>query len=185
MKESASPRLAHEDDVPAMESLIPLSVRALQSAYYSSAQIEAAIGTVFGVDRQLIRDKTYFVVERDTQIVGCGGWSRRKSLYGSDHGRKREDPELDPHRDPARIRAFFTHPAWARKGIARSIMVVCEKAIAEAGFATVDIVATLSGEPLYASFGYSTVRRHDIVLAGGLTLPVVRMTKGWKSFRIC
>jgi predicted N-acetyltransferase YhbS len=170
-------RLAREADVSSLEALIPLSVRALQAAHYSPAQMAAALGPVFGVDRQLIRDGTYFVAERDGAIVGCGGWSRRRSLYGGDSGREHEDALLDPQRDAARVRAFFVHPAWARRGIGRSIMTACEQAIIEAGFRTVDIVATLPGEPLYATFGYAVVERYEIALAGGLSLPVVRMTK--------
>jgi len=99
------PRSAREEDIPALEALIPVSVRALQAPYYSAAQMEAALGPVFGVDKQLIRDGTYFVVENDAQVVGCGGWSKRKSLYGGDSGRAGEDAELDPQVDPARVRA--------------------------------------------------------------------------------
>jgi GNAT superfamily N-acetyltransferase len=139
--------------------------------------MEAALGPVFAVDRQIIRDGTYFVVEGDGMIVGSGGWSRRRSLYGGDTGREQEDQQLDPHRDPARVRAFFVHPKWARRGIGRSIMIACELAILEAGFRRVDIVATLAGEPLYASFGYEVVERFEITMAGGLSLPVVRMNK--------
>lgn len=170
-------RRAREADVSALEALIPLSVRALQSPYYSPAQMEAALGPVFGVDRQLIRDGTYFIVELDGTIVGCGGWSRRRSLYGGDSGRVHEDVMLDPQHDAARVRAFFVHPAWARRGIGRSIMTACEQAIIDAGFRKADIVATLAGEPLYASFGYAVVERYEIAMAGGLSLPVVRMTK--------
>src|SRR5438093_1677446 len=108
-----TPRLALPEDIPALEALIPLSVRTLQAPYYSSAQIEAALGPVFGVDGQLIRDGTYFVVERDDQIVGCGGWSKRNSLYGGDQGRAGVDQPLDLRRDAARVRAFFVPPAWA------------------------------------------------------------------------
>lgn len=170
-------RLACEDDVPALEKLIPLSVRALQAPYYSAAQMDAALGPVFGVDRQLIRDGTFFVAERDGVIVGCGGWSKRSSLYGGDGSRKQEDALLDPQHDAARVRAFFVHPDWARRGIGRSIMGACEKAIIEAGFRRVDIVATLAGEPLYASFGYAVVERYEIPMRGGLSLQAVRMTK--------
>jgi GNAT superfamily N-acetyltransferase len=173
--------LAREDDIPALEALIPVSVRALQARHYSSAQMEAALGPVFGVDRQLIRDGTYFVVEHDTQIVGCGGWSKRRSLYGSDRDRVEPDLELDPKRDVARVRAFFVHPTWARRGIGRSIMAVCERAIIAADFGAVEIVATLAGEPLYASFGYGVVERYEIAMAGGLSLPVVRMIKSMES----
>ena len=170
-------RLAREVDVPALEALIPLSVRALQAPYYSTAQMDAALGTVFGVDRQLIRDGTYFVAERDGAIVGCGGWSRRRSLYGSDRARQAEDELLDPQQDAARVRAFFVHPAWARRGIGRSLMTTCEQAIVHAGFLKVDIIATLAGVPLYAAFGYTVVEPYVIALSGGLMLPGVRMAK--------
>lgn len=171
------PRLAREGDIPALEALIPVSVRALQAPYYSAAQMESALGPVFGVDRQLIRDGTYYVVEHDGAIVGCGGWSRRRSLYGSDSARAGEDGLLDPQIDAARVRAFFVHPAWARRGIGRSVMVACEQAIKQTGFSTVDIVATLAGEPLYAAFGYAVVERYEIPMAGGLSLLVIRMSK--------
>ena len=145
--------------------------------------MEAALGPVFGVDRQLIRDGTYFVAEQGESIVGCGGWSRRRSLYGSDSGRTREDALLDPKQDAARVRAFFVHPSWARRGIGRSIMIACEQKIIEAGFRAIEIVATLPGEPLYASFGYAVIERYGIPMAGGLTLPVVRMTKRLENGR--
>ena len=175
--------MAEESDVSALEALIPISVRALQSPYYSTAQMDAALGPVFGVDRQLIRDGTYFVAEQDRVIVGCGGWSRRRSLYGGDTGRKCEDGLLDPHREAARVRAFFVHPTWARRGIGRSIMVACEQAIIDAGFRSVDLIATLAGEPLYAKFGYAVVERYDIAMANGLILPVVKMTKSMEIRR--
>src|SRR5437667_5868906 len=104
------PRLAREDDIEELEVLIPLSVRALQAAHYSPAQMAAALGPVFGVDRQLIRDGTYFVVEHERRIIGGGGWSKRQTHYGGDAGRTGEDPQLDPVRDAARVRAFFVHP---------------------------------------------------------------------------
>ncbi len=170
-------RLAGEQDVTALEELIPLSSRSLQAPYYSAAQIEAALGPIFAVDRQLIRDQTYFVVEDDRSIVGCGGWSKRKSLYGGDAGRIAEDALLDPLRDAARIRAFFVHPEWARRGIGKAILKACEEAIVAAQFSKADLVATLAGEPLYAAFGYEAVERYEIPMANGLKLPVVRMTK--------
>lgn len=172
-----SPRLAREDDIPALEQLIPLSVRSLQAAHYSAAQMEAALGPVFGVDRQLIRDGTYFVVEQGVEIVGCGGWSKRNSLFGSDDGRVAPDAELNPAHDAARVRAFFVHPAWARRGIGRSILLACERAIHDARFRSIDLVATLAGEPLYAACGYTVVQRYEIAMNGGLALPAVRMTK--------
>jgi predicted N-acetyltransferase YhbS len=170
-------RLAADRDVPALEALIPASVRALQAPYYSRAQMEAALGGVFGVDRQLIRDGTYFVAEQGGRVVGCGGWSRRASLCGGDRGRAAEDPPLDPRSEPARIRAFFVHPDWARRGIGRAIMLACERAIAAAGFQRAVVLSTLAGEPLYRSCGYAESERCAVEMAGGLTLPVVRMSK--------
>jgi GNAT superfamily N-acetyltransferase len=171
------PRLSSEDDIPALEALIPLSVRGLQAAHYSSVQMNAALGPVFDVDRQLIRDGTYFVVEDTGQIVGCGGWSKRKTLYGGDRDRAGEDAELNSQIDPARIRAFFVHPNWARRGIGRSILLHCEAAVVKAGFHRAELVATLTGEPLYARFGYTIVERYEAPMANGLSLPVVRMEK--------
>jgi len=170
-------RLAYESDVPALDEMIPLSARVLQAAHYTPPQIEAALGPIFGVDRRLIRDGAYFVaVSEPGLIVGCGGWSKRRSLYGSDAGRP-EDAFLDVRHDPARIRAFFVHPDWARQGIGCGILATCEAAIVGTGFRTVELVAALPGEPLYASSGYEVVQRYELSLPNELTLPVVRMTK--------
>lgn len=175
---SWSLRAACDEDVPVLEKLIPLSVRSLQAPHYSAAQMEAALGPVFGVDRQLIRDGTYLVAVTQARVVGCGGWSRRKSLFGGDGCRSSgEDPLLDPKGDPARIRAFFVDPEFARRGIARAILEACEISIRAAGFGSAELVATLAGEPLYAGSGYTTVERCEILLGGGLGLPVVRMRK--------
>ena len=165
-------------DVVALEALIALSTRALQAAYYSPALIEGALGSVFAVDRQLIADGTYFVVSDGDAIVGCGGWSKRRTLYGGDTGRAAgTDTLLDPNRDAARIRAFFVHPQWARRSIGRQLLRACEEAAAAARFARFELVATLAGEPLYAAAGYRADERFDIALANGLTLPAVRMSK--------
>ena len=174
-------RLAREGDVSALEALIEQSVRVLQVPYYSPSQIEAAIGPVFGVDRQLIRDKTYFVAEDGGQIVGCGGWSRRRAVFGGDRIRAGEDALLDPAREPARIRAFFIHPHWARRGIGGCILAVCEEAIRGTGFQSAILVATLAGEPLYAAFGYCVLERYNVPLRDGLTLPVVRMERDFQA----
>lgn len=181
MNEAFSIRLAREDDIQTLEILIPLSVRVLQAPSYSSAQIEAALGPVFGVDRQLISDGTYFVVEHSGHVVGCGGWSRRRAVFGGDRARAGEDAALDPVHDPARIRAFFVHPDWARRGIGRSILGACESAICAAGFHDAVLVATLAGEPLYASFGYFVAERYEVPLSDTLTLPVVRMVKSFNT----
>ena len=171
-----TPRLARLADIPALEVLIPLSVRVLQAPFYSPAQMEAALGPVFGVDRQLIEDGSYFVIEHEGQVIACGGWSARVSLCGSDTGRTAaENRRLDPTRDAARIRAFFVHPAWARRGLGRRLLTACEAAILAAGFRTAELVATLAGEPLYAAGGYLVSERYDLALSNGLTLPVVRM----------
>jgi GNAT superfamily N-acetyltransferase len=174
----ATLRLATESDVAALERLIPLSARTLQAATYTPAQIEGALGTVFAVDRQLIADGTYFVTERDGAIVACGGWSRRKTLFGGDRGNvPRDDALLDPRRDAARIRAFFVHPAHARQGIGRMLMSACETAAMAGGFGTLELVATLAGEPLYAAFAFRAIERYELTLANGQRLPVVRMAK--------
>ena len=179
MSEPLSVRPATAEDIPALEVLIPLSVRVLQAPFYSPAQMEAALGPVFGVDRQLIRDGTYFVVAHSGQIVGCGGWSRRRAVFGSDRVRMGEDAALNPTHDAARIRAFFVHPDWARRGIGRSLLSACESAIRDAGFRKAVLVATLAGESLYAAFGYAIAERYEVPLGDALTLPVVRMTKSF------
>ena len=170
------PRLAKEADVAALETLIQLSVHALQAAHYSLAERNAALGPVFGVDRQLIRDNTYYVVEKDGAVVGCGGWSKRPSLFGADTGRT-EEKMLEPPRDAARVRAFFVHPDWSRRGIGRSLLMTCEAAIRDAGFRRIELVATLAGEPLYAALGYAVAERYEVPLKDAVRLPVVRMTK--------
>ena len=177
-------RNASDEDIPELEELIARSVLGLQAAYYTAAQMNAAIGKVFGVDRQLIRDGTYFVAEDSATagsepgvIVGCGGWSRRRTLYGSDGGRVGEDPPLDPAADAARIRAFFVHPEWARRGIARSILQRCESELQQAGFRRAEIVATLPGEPLYTAFGYTSDRPAALPLPDGGSIEGIHMSK--------
>ncbi len=174
-----TPRLAVAADVPALEELIPLSVRALQSPWYSAAQMEAALGPVFGVDRLLIEDGTYFVIEAEGEIVACGGWSQRTAMFGGDRHHAGQGARIDPAHEAARIRAFFVHPQWARKGLGRSLLEACEAALLAAGFRRAEMVATLAGEPLYQAFGYATMERYEVPLRDGLTLPVVRMGKSW------
>lgn len=168
-------------DVEALNRLIALSVRGLQIGDYSSEQIEAALGTVFGVDRALIQDRTYFAVEAPGEIVACGGWSQRRALCGSDamHAHAESKEMLDPRRDAARIRAFFVHPQWARRGIGRALLAASEAAIAAAGFQRIELMATLTGEGLYAASGYAVVSRETVSLPGGLLLPVTRMQRAW------
>jgi GNAT superfamily N-acetyltransferase len=179
VKVRISLRLAALTDLATLHELIPASVRVLSRDYYTEAQIESAIRYVFGPDTQLIADGTYFIAEAEgsTVLAGCGGWSRRRTLYGGDQTKTTEDPLLDPTQDPARIRAFFVHPAWARRGIASQIMDACVKAARAAGFSALELVATLPGEPLYHAFGFEALERIDAVLPDGITVPFIRMTR--------
>ncbi len=185
-------RLAVPEDVPVLRELIDASARALQTQDYTPAQIEGALKTVFGVDSQLIADGTYIVAEAgptaiertgaqhaqpQLMIVGCGGWSKRKTLYGSDHWTGREDALLDPLRDAAKIRAFFIHPAWARRGVGGMILQACEDAARAAGFTRYEMGATLTGAKLFGVKGYVPVRPISIPLMNGESLPVIHMEK--------
>ena len=176
-------RKAEAADVARLHEVIEASVRGLQAADYSPAQIEGALDSVYGVDSQLIADGTYFVAEiadpntGQAHIVGCGGWSKRKTLYGGDQYADREDSLLDPSRDAAKIRAFFVHPKWARQGIGTMILEACEKAATEAGFSRFEMGATLSGVPFYQARGYIKVQNQSAQLSNGEVLPIVRMAK--------
>lgn len=174
-------RLARDTDIPALRLLIEASVLGLQGRDYSAAQLTRALKTVYGVDTQLIADGTYFVAEAQeksgTIIVGCGGWSRRKTLYGGDQWIARDDSLLDPARDAAKIRAFFIHPAWARKGIGGMILEACEQAAQSAGFRRLEMGATLTGVPFYQVKGYAPMGDEEVPMGDGMTLPIVRMGK--------
>ncbi len=175
-------RKALPEDVPILRELIDASVRGLQAGDYSPAQIEAALKTVYGVDTLLIADGTYLVAEVETPsegatIVGCGGWSKRMTLYGGDQFAAREDSLLAPARDAAKIRAFFVHPAWARRGIGSAILEACEQAATAAGFARLEMGATLSGVPFYAARGYVALENLEAPLGDEKCLQIVRMAK--------
>jgi GNAT superfamily N-acetyltransferase len=175
-------RKALAEDIPVLRELIEASVRGLQAGDYSPAQIEAALKTVYGVDTQLIADGTYLVAEVETPtegsiIIGCGGWSKRRTLYGGDQFAAREDRLLDPARDAAKIRAFFVHPAWARRGIGSAILEACEHAAIAAGFARLEMGATLSGVPFYTAKGYVALENLQAPLGPESSLQIVRMTK--------
>lgn len=174
-------RLAMADDIPALRALIDASVRGLQARDYTAAQIESALATVYGVDTQLIADGTYFVAEafvaEQPVIAGCGGWSKRKTLYGADHCAGREDSLLDPQKDAAKIRAFFVHPEWARRGIGSMILEACETAARLAGFSRLEMGATLTGVPFYRVQGYAELERIEVPLENGASMPIVRMGK--------
>lgn len=174
-------RLATLADVSALTKLIELSVRGLQAHDYSAIQIELALKHVYGVDTQLIADGTYFAAEairgHTRLLVGCGGWSKRKTLFGGDAWNAREDSLLNPHRDAAKIRAFFVHPDWARHGIGTMILDVCEAAARAIGFTRCEMGATLTGVPFYRKKGYNEWEAVEVPLPGGVSLPIVRMEK--------
>jgi GNAT superfamily N-acetyltransferase len=171
-------RLARNEDAAALGKLIAQSVRGLQQSEYSNAQIEGALGTIYGTDRQMIEDGTFFVVEDGPVIVACGGWSRRRTSFGSDHSPVKDDTPLNPRTDPAKIRGFFVHPDWARRGIASRILEACEAAARDAGFSRFELFSTLTGVPLYRSRGYVEYERVCFRLPNGEPYEAVRMTKG-------
>jgi GNAT superfamily N-acetyltransferase len=170
-------RPATFEDIPRLNELIALSVRRLSTDYYTPTQIESAIKYVFGVDTQLIIDGTYFVAQIDDTVVGCGGWSKRNTLYGGDQHKEIEDPLLDPKHDAARIRAFFVHPDYARQGVGRHIINICETAARDNGFNSFELGATLPGVPLYAVMGYEAIERIEAPLPDGELLGIVKMRK--------
>ena len=170
-------RKATLDDQPILEDLIAESTRGLSRQDYTDAQIEAALGTAMGVDTQLIRDGTFFVVEAAGAIVACGGWSKRKTLFGADGHAGRQSELLDPAHDSARIRAFFVRPAWARQGIGRALLQRCEAEARVAGFRTAELMATLPGRRLYQAMGYAEDERIEYDLGGGITIEFVPMRK--------
>jgi GNAT superfamily N-acetyltransferase len=169
-------RLATDADVPALQQLIERSVRALSEGFYSPAQIDSALRYVFGADTLLIADGTYYVIPADDgSLMAAGGWSRRATLYGGDQMKGATDPLLDPATQPARIRAFFVHPAWARRGLARQLFERCSRDALAAGFHSLELMATLPGEPLYRALGFAEIERLTTTLPDGIGLPVVRM----------
>ena len=177
-------RPAVSADTPVLRELIDASVRRLQSGDYSPAQIDSALRTVFGVDSQLIADGTYLLVEtvpadpeKKPIIVACGGWSKRKTLYGGDRWRNRQDDMLDPATDAAKIRAFFIHPDWARQGIGTLLLDACESAASAAGFTRFEMGATLTGAKLFEKRGYAPVEHLNVPLEGEITLPIIHMVK--------
>ena len=167
----------------AIEHLIALATRSLSRGDYSEAQIEAALGTALGVDSQLIRDGTYFVAEADGTLVACGGWSWRKTLFGSDGQSDRQPESLDPTRDAARIRAFFVHPDWARRGLGRATLELCEAEARARGFTSAELMATLPGERLYRTCGYVSHDPIQHTLPGGLAIQFVPMRKHLRQRR--
>jgi GNAT superfamily N-acetyltransferase len=170
-------RKATLDDRPAIEELIKASARGLSRAEYSDEQIEGAIRTVFGVDTNLIEDGTYFVAESDGELIGCGGWSKRRTLFGGDQYATRDASELDPKVEPAKIRAFFVHPDHARKGIARAILLACENEARAAGFQALELMATLPGIKFYEASGYHGTESVELSVGERVAIGLVPMRK--------
>jgi GNAT superfamily N-acetyltransferase len=170
-------RSATFQDIPQLQQLIALSARGLSTGYYTEAETESAIKYVFGVDTQLITDGTYFVIEDDDNMIACGGWSKRNTLFGGDQFKTQADPLLDPQKDAARIRAFFVHPGYARRGIGQMLINACELAAIESGFSKMEMGATLPGVPFYAKMGYAELERIKLPLPDGEIMGVVKMGK--------
>ena len=170
-------RKATMEERDALQQLIAESARELSREHYSDAQVEAAIATVFGVDTTLIEDGTYFVVESDGQLAGCGGWSKRKTLFGGDQYSSRDATYLDPKSEPAKIRAFFIHPDHARKGVARAILSRCEDEARAQGYRALELLSTLPGIEFYKSCGFVETGKLDLDLTETVKLEFVPMQK--------
>lgn len=175
--ESAQVRVASMDDVPAMNALIARSGIELSEGFYTKRQAQAVTQHVFGVDTQLVLDQTYFLIELHGQLVACGGWSKRATLFGADHAKQGPDPLLDPASEPARIRAFFVDPAAARQGLGRTLLQHCTEQAAAGGFHTLELAATMPGVPLYLATGFEIVERFEISLPDDVQVPLARMRK--------
>ena len=163
-------------DLPAIKELIALSGRELSRDYYSARQIDSLVRHVFGADERLIADRTYYVCEAGGRLVAAGGWSRRRTLHGGERTAG-DDPVIDPASEPARIRAFFVHPDWARQGLARRLYAECERAARAGGFRSLVLAATLAGEPLYRSLGFTVTRRHLFRLPDGVEVGLTDMQR--------
>jgi GNAT superfamily N-acetyltransferase len=170
-------RLATLKDLPAIERLITASVERLSVGYYTPTQVASGLHYVFGPDTQLILDGTYFAVTDGPRLVGAGGWSRRRTMYGGNQMKSREDPMLDSAREAARIRADFVDPGYARRGIGRQLLDACAQGAAAAGFRDLVLVATLPGVPFHAAAGFRPVEEELATLPDGVALPFVRMTR--------
>jgi GNAT superfamily N-acetyltransferase len=168
-------RLARRNDLDSLRQLIDASIAELQKGFLDDQQI-ASSRAIMGLDTQLIDDGTYFVVESDGELAGCGGWSRRATLYGGDQSTGRDAALLDPAKDAARIRAMYTHPGHIRKGVGRLILSLCEEAARAEGYTSAELMATMAGEPLYRACGYEP-RERVTDDRGGVAVPLLRMVK--------
>jgi GNAT superfamily N-acetyltransferase len=170
-------RTATPEDLPALQRLIDASVRELSRGFYTAAQIDSALRYVFGPDTRLIADGTYYVLPAADGLAAAGGWSRRLTLFGGDQMKGKEDPLLDPATEPARIRAFYVHPAHARKGLGRMLLEHCSRVARGAGFLRLELMSTMPGVPLYTAMGFSALEPTMLTLPDGVDLPMVRMGK--------
>jgi GNAT superfamily N-acetyltransferase len=168
-------RLATRDDLPSLEPMVTSAIDELQRGYLDAIQI-AASHAIMGIDTQLIDDGTYFVIERDGNLAGCGGWSRRATLFGGDHSAGRDAHPLDPRVDAARVRAMYTHPDFTRRGVGRLILTLCETAAMAEGFTRMQLHATLAGLPLYRAYGFEALEE-VLIDSGGVPIPCVHMIK--------
>lgn len=169
-------RLASLDDEPEMRALMHASIAELLKPYLPPEAVDASF-EIMGLDSQLIVDATYFAVTEGETIVGCGGWSRRATLFGGDHSRGRDAALLDPSRDSARVRAMYTHPSHVRRGVGRMILAACEAGARAEGFARAELAATLAGEPLYRACGYEVIEPFTARASAGVEIPLLRMGK--------
>lgn len=180
-------RPATHADIPVLQKLIAESVRGLSVGFYTPEQIETALAEMFGVDTQLIDDQTYYIIEGEHGPAAAGGWSGRKTLFGGSHFKHSGnphasaahagDPRLDPATEPARIRAFFVHPDYARRGLARQLFNTCARAAHQAGFRQFELMATMPGRPLYTALGFNDVEAVELPMTGGVSLPLMRMSR--------
>jgi len=169
-------RLAVSDDLPALQRLMTAAIRELLPQFLSQEKVEASFA-VMGVDSQLIEDGTYFILEDNGVMAGCGGWSRRATLFGHNHTAGRDARLLDPAREPARVRAMYTAPTFVRRGVGHRILELCEAAARSEGFTRAELGATMGGEPLYRACGYQEIERMEVPTPGGITVPITRMGK--------
>jgi GNAT superfamily N-acetyltransferase len=169
-------RLATPDDMPALQMLMTAAIRDLLPEFLPPEKVEASFA-VMGVDSQLIEDGTYFILEEEGVMAGCGGWSRRATLFGHNHTAGRDARLLDPASEPARVRAMYTAPALVRRGVGRQILELCEAAARREGFSRTELGATKGGEPLYRACGYQEIERMEVPTPSGVTVPITRMGK--------
>lgn len=169
-------RLARPEDMPALSALMNAAISELLTPFLPPEGVKASF-EIMGLDSQLIADGTYFVVEDGEAIAGCGGWSRRATLFGGDHSAGRDAAMLDPSRDAARVRAMYTHPDHTRKGVGRMVLDACERAAADEGFSRVEMAATLGGVPLYRACGYHDIEPFTAMTSSGFAVPLIRMGK--------